>query len=222
MQSLTERISIAGLSPAVACTFADALRELAGADGVVSGEEHALVDRLMGDDTRVQGVVPSDFSALWPHAELFLTACVYVAVIDGSYGIEETRRVSEYAHRLGFSAHRLAELEARVFRELKARSDQVLQLESSALTPVTSAGEQLDDTLVATVAPGLEQPSRSPLAPPCDPFDLPSPRLLTTVTHIPDDGPADTEHTLPSISPLPEVGSSEITEHTELTERTGP
>jgi len=222
VQSLAERISTAGLSAAVACTFAEALRELAGADGVVSGEEHALVDRLMGEDTRVQGVVPADFSALWPHAELFLTACVYVAVIDGSYGIEETRRVSEYAHRLGFSAHRLAELEARVFRELKARSDKVLQLEASGLAPITSAGEQLDDTLVATVAPAPVRRSQSPFGPPSDPFDLPSPRLLSTVTNIPDDGPEDTEHTLPSISPLPDVGSTELTELTELTERTGP
>lgn len=120
MRSLAERIESAGLSPEVARTFRDALLELAGVDGEATGEEHGLVGRLLAH--LAEGAVsPAPFEALWPHAELFLTACVYVAVIDGHYGVEEARRLSGFAHALGFSAHRLAEVEARTFRELRER-----------------------------------------------------------------------------------------------------
>jgi len=220
--SLAERIQTAGMSAAVARTFDEALRGLAGADGAVSGEEHALVDRLMGAQAREAAVAAAEFSALWPHAELFLTACIYVAVIDGSYGIEETRRVSDYAHRLGFSAHRLAELEARVFRELKARSDRVLELESSQIKPVTPVGADLDDTLVATVEPQPSAPSSSPFSPPSDPFAPPSPLLLSTTTNIPGEVQDDPERTMPSMPRLSEVGPNEVTERTDHTEQTGP
>ena len=50
------------------------------------------------------------------HAELFVRACVTVALADGQYSVEEARLVSGLAHRLGVSAHQLAELETTVFR----------------------------------------------------------------------------------------------------------
>ena len=124
---LSDRIAAAGLAPGVARTFADGLLEVAGVDGVPDGDEAALIARLLGDIAGVEGVEPAPFEALWPHAQLFLTARLYIAVIDGSYGIEEARRLSEFAHRLGFSAHQLAELESRVFRELQERGARAME-----------------------------------------------------------------------------------------------
>lgn len=118
---LSRRIAEAGLSPEVARAFAQGLRAVAEADGVMRDEEVALIDHLLaGQDA--DDAEPAAFDALWPHGELFLTACLYVAVADGDYGIEEARVVSEFAHRLGYSAHRLAQLEARVFHELQERA----------------------------------------------------------------------------------------------------
>ena len=117
---LSERIASAGLSPSVARAFAEGLREVAAAKGGVNGDELALIGRLFeglwGPDTRL-----APFESIWPHGELFLTACVYVAVADGHYDVEEARVVSAYAHRLGLSAHQLSELESRVFAELRQR-----------------------------------------------------------------------------------------------------
>lgn len=140
MRSLAERIEAAELSPEVARTFSDALLELAGVDGEATGEEHGLVGRLLAH--LAEGAVsPAPFEALWPHAELFLTACVYVAVVDGHYGVEEARRLSGFAHRLGFSAHRLAEVEGRTFRELRERG----ALARDLALPEEAASAMLDE-----------------------------------------------------------------------------
>lgn len=117
---LVQRINAAGLSPAVARTFSERLAEVAGAKGGVAGDESALIGRLFGKMWS-----PADeaapFEALWPHAELFLTACIYIAVADGHYDVEEARVVSVYAHRLGLSAVQLGELEARVLKDIAER-----------------------------------------------------------------------------------------------------
>lgn len=118
---LRQRITNATLPPAVARTFADGLRALVALDPDQAPTKQQLIDRLMGDDP-VVAAEPAPFDALWPHAELFLTACIYVAVTDGQYGVEEARHVSGYAHRLGLSARQLERLEAKVFAELVARS----------------------------------------------------------------------------------------------------
>ena len=117
---LKSRINDAGLSAAVARTFSEALTLVASAKGGLEGNETALINKLLGKHWSPE-VEPAPFEALWPHGELFLTCCIYVAVADGHYDVEEARIVSGYAHRLGLSAAQLSELEARVFKELQAR-----------------------------------------------------------------------------------------------------
>lgn len=117
---LVQRINAAGLSPGVARTFSDRLAEVAGAKGGVAGDESALIQRLFGKMWG-PGDEAAPFEALWPHAELFLTACVYIAVADGHYDVEEARVISGYAHRLGLSAGQLGELEARILKDIADR-----------------------------------------------------------------------------------------------------
>ena len=120
---LSFRIAESGLSNAVAQTFADGLKQVARADGPENDVERQLIDRLV-DVLWTSGTDPAPFEALWTYAELFLTACIYVAVADGEYSIEEARRISLFAHRLGYSARRLSELESQVFQELRHRGAQ--------------------------------------------------------------------------------------------------
>ena len=117
---LAHRVRAAGLSASVLRTFADNLAEVANAKGGLDGNETALINKLLGGDVS-SDVDPAPFEAMWPHAELFLTCCIYVAVTDGHYDVEEARAVSAFAHRLGFSAVQLSALEERVFKELQER-----------------------------------------------------------------------------------------------------
>ena len=119
---LSSRIAESGLSDAVAQTFADGLKQVAAADGPENAVERQLIARLV-DVLWTSSSQPAPFEALWSCAELFLTACVYVAVADGEYAIEEARRISLFAHRLGYSARRLSALESRVFEELRQRGE---------------------------------------------------------------------------------------------------
>lgn len=116
---LSQRIADAALSAPVAHTFAAGLREIVAHGTEEQPTKLKLIDRLLGGE--LPDAAPAPFEALWPHAELFLTACIYVAVTDGRYGVEEARHVSALAHRLGLSARQLERLEARVFAELKLR-----------------------------------------------------------------------------------------------------
>jgi uncharacterized tellurite resistance protein B-like protein len=135
---LTARIANARMDDATAGVFVAALRHLAGADGVVREPEAQLVARLTAGlaGSEVGGLLlgpvlarvddahqGAEVELLWPHAELFLTACIFVAVADGDYGVDEARVISRYAHRLGMSSKQLAALEARVFEQLKARAE---------------------------------------------------------------------------------------------------
>lgn len=115
---LTCRIADAGLAPSVSRTFANGLREVAAADGYVSDIEGKLISHLI-DDFYGAELEAAPFEALWSCAELFLYACITVAVSDGPYDVEEARLISLFAHRLGYSVRRLSELETRVFQELK-------------------------------------------------------------------------------------------------------
>ena len=117
---LSTRIKQAGLAPAVARTFSDGLRAVIGEDPIEGTSRAALVERVLGALSS-QAERPAPFEALWPHSELFLTACVTVAVTDGEYRVSEARQISHYAHRLGFSARQLAELESRVLRKIVER-----------------------------------------------------------------------------------------------------
>lgn len=117
---LIDRIASAGLSPSVARTFSERLAEVASAKGGLDGNETALINKLLGRYWTAESEA-APFDAMWPHAELFLTACIYVAVADGHYDVEEARVVSGFAHRLGLSAAQLSDLEARVFKDLQER-----------------------------------------------------------------------------------------------------
>lgn len=116
---LTERIAALDLSPPVRSRFRAELLAVARADGLLTGEEEKLVDRLVpptGTDT------PAEIDALWRCRELLTEAAIYVSVADGEYRVEEARAVSELAHRLGLSARLLGEIETRTFAELRRRA----------------------------------------------------------------------------------------------------
>jgi hypothetical protein len=116
---LVERIEAAGLSPEALAAFREGLLDVAGAGRFASMEHTILLgflDRLVPHDAE-----PGELRALWPHAELFLTAALTVAVSDGVYGVEEARVIGTFAARLGYPPADLAELEGRVFDELAAR-----------------------------------------------------------------------------------------------------
>lgn len=117
---LSTRIRHADLSRGVAKTFARGLQCVIGADPAEGSTKAAAVSRILG-------ALPADdepeapFEALWAHAELFLTACVTLAVADGEYRVEEARLISNFAHRLGFSARQLADLERHTLRQIVKR-----------------------------------------------------------------------------------------------------
>ncbi len=117
---LRSRIAAAHLDPGQQRRLLRVLRDVAQADGRIVEAEFELIARLLPGADRLE-VVAADLESLWPHAELVVTACIYVAVADGEYCVSEARHVSALAHGLGMSAHQLAELEARVFAELAER-----------------------------------------------------------------------------------------------------
>lgn len=147
---LSTRIKQAALSPEVARTFADGLRAVIGADPTEGTAKAALVARVLG-------ALPADpsegapFEALWPHAELFLTACVTVAVADGEYRVEEARLISNFAHSLGLSARQLAELERRTIRQIVQRGAAVRRRDAAraagAAIEAPEPGIRADDAL---------------------------------------------------------------------------
>lgn len=116
---LSRRIAAAGLSAPARQRLRLLLREVAVADGQVRAEEADLVRRLVPEAEPAGEAAALD--ALWPHKELVVQACVYVAVADGAYGVEEARAVGRVAHQLGLSSHQLGRIEEAVFTELAAR-----------------------------------------------------------------------------------------------------
>jgi hypothetical protein len=120
---LSTRIREAALTPDVARTFADGLRQVMGEDPADGTTKAALVNRLREalQDPESTQAEAAPFEALWPHGELFLTACITIAVSDGEYRVEEARLVSHFAHALGLSARQLATLESKVLRQIAAR-----------------------------------------------------------------------------------------------------
>jgi len=81
--------------------------------------EHRAIEALLGGRLG-QNAPREPIESIWPHAELFVRACIHVALVDGHYRVEEARAVSLLAHRLGLSAQRLAALEKQVFDKLEA------------------------------------------------------------------------------------------------------
>ena len=122
---LRRRIRCVDLAPAVLARWAHELDQLAQIDGRgFDPDEAALILRVMGE---VQDVELAPFDALLWHAELFLSACLFVAVADGQYTIEQARHISHLAGRLGWSAARLSRLEGQVLDDLERRGRMQLQ-----------------------------------------------------------------------------------------------
>ncbi|NOY27381.1 MAG: hypothetical protein GXP62_16060 [Oligoflexia bacterium] len=120
---LSARIAALDLAPAQRRRIRDELVRVARSDGHIRPEETRLVDRLVPLTVDLK-VPPASLDSLWRQGELLITACIYVAVADGEYGVEEARAVSALAHQLGLSARRLGELEQNTFAELAARARQ--------------------------------------------------------------------------------------------------
>jgi hypothetical protein len=117
---LRNHIQAADLAPDVAHAFHRALRDLADVDGPATDDVLALIDRLVAVDWTTDAV-PAPQEALWHIADLFLSACLYVAVSNGSYTVDQARHISRLANALGLSARQLSELEQRVMGELERR-----------------------------------------------------------------------------------------------------
>lgn len=116
---LVDQIEAAGLSPEVAETFRRGLEEVLAATRY-SSMEHELVTHLF-QRLAPEGTGAAPFDELWPHAELFVTAAIWVAVSDGVYGVEEARVIAGLAHRLGFGAAELAAMEAGVYARARGK-----------------------------------------------------------------------------------------------------
>ena len=125
---LSARIAALKLGAGPRRRFRQALADLAAADGAANPAETRLIDRLLPADPEPAGAEEAaadggnPLQGLWKHAEVVVEACLYVAVCDGEYSVEEARRVSELAHALGLSARRLREIESRTFAELALRA----------------------------------------------------------------------------------------------------
>ena len=113
---LREQFKAANLKMDISRTIAESLREVAGVNGPVSELEMLFISNLISEDA---SVLPASFDQLWPFSKLFLSSCICLAVLDGNYSIEKARKISEFAHKLGFSAFQLAELEKEVIHELR-------------------------------------------------------------------------------------------------------
>lgn len=120
---LRRRIREAELPPAVARTFRENLDQFVFDDEEDQSARRAVAERLI---SMPDGVPLAPFDALYPYSSLFLSACLTVAVVDGTYSVEDARRISAYAHRLGLSARQLADLEHRVFADLRERGESKL------------------------------------------------------------------------------------------------
>ena len=124
---LRRRIRGVELEPPVLARWAHELDQLAQIDGRgFDPDEAALILRVTGE---VQDVEMAPFDVLLWHAELFLSACLFVAVADGQYTIEQSRHISHLAGRLGWSAERLSGLGGSVLDELERRGRMRLQQE---------------------------------------------------------------------------------------------
>jgi hypothetical protein len=111
------------MDPSVLARLGHELDRVAQVDGQgFDPDEAILILRVTGD---LADLPMAPFDSLWRHAEIFLAACLFVAVSDGRYSVEQSRHISHLASRLGWSAAQLAGIEAVVLRQLeqKGRSE---------------------------------------------------------------------------------------------------
>ena len=116
---LRMRIRRAQIPVPLLARFAHELDRLAQIDGRgFDPDEAALILHVIGE---VHEGEMAPFDALWRHTELFLSACLFVAVADGQYSVEQSRHISHLADRLSLSSDRLAFLEGEVLGGLERR-----------------------------------------------------------------------------------------------------
>ena len=119
---LKTRIREHGLPRSVARVFRQELLRVASVGGAVQPVAASLVEHLVTvSDVDMHSAAP--FDALWQCSALFVEACITVAVADGRYTVDKARHISQLAHRLGFSARQLSDLEREVLGALMARSE---------------------------------------------------------------------------------------------------
>jgi hypothetical protein len=120
-----------GMRHSVRLRFESELERLAQIDGQgFDPDEAVLIVHILGDlDDATTTIAP--FESLWLHARLFLTACLYVAVADGGYSVEQARHISALATRLGWSARQLSDLEKHVLERLEERGRRRLDIAAS-------------------------------------------------------------------------------------------
>ena len=110
-----------GMRRPVRLRFEAELERLAQIDGQgFDPDEAVLIGHILGNLGDEPGTI-APFESLWLHARLFLTSCLYVAVSDGGYSVEQARHISALATRLGWSAGQLSALEKIVLERLEAR-----------------------------------------------------------------------------------------------------
>ena len=122
---LQDRIELLWISDSVRCTMEFELERLAQIDGQgFDPDEAGVIVGIVGEPTTMEHRAP--FTALRPYADVFLTACLHVAVVDGRYSQEQARHISWLALQIGWSAAQLAALERRVLQRLEERGRRVL------------------------------------------------------------------------------------------------
>jgi hypothetical protein len=99
-------------------TFRHELQRVAEVEGPMAQTEHALIERLVSSSS----ASAAPFDSLWQCSDLLIEACIYVAVAEGGYSVSKARHISQLAHRLGFSARQLSELERGVIGALADRA----------------------------------------------------------------------------------------------------
>lgn len=115
---MRQRMAAARIGEPVRRRMEIELERLAQIDGLgFDPDEAAVIVRMLGDVSHE--VVAAPFDALWAHAQLFLSACLTVAVADGRYSVEQARHVSILANRLGWSAFQLSALEGQILDALE-------------------------------------------------------------------------------------------------------
>ena len=115
---LRRRLSSARIGPSVRRRMEIELERLAQIDGQgFDPDEAALIDSMLGEVS--SDVEAAPFDALWAHAQVFLSACLTVAVADGRYSVEQARHVSILDNRLGWSAFQLSALEGQMLSALE-------------------------------------------------------------------------------------------------------
>ena len=115
-------IQQADLTDSELALFHSLLLEVAQADGIISSLERQFIDHMLPN---LPAVEPASIQQLWSHADILLSTCVCLAVLNGRYPVEKARKVSMIAHRLGFSAKRLRSLETQALRVIRTRGEQI-------------------------------------------------------------------------------------------------